>query len=169
MFERAARTVRSFLDRGEGAPAAPAEEEELELAADAPEAPAEASGPDPVFALLARQLASGLWPAADDSDLGRLEATTRALIALLTAGIDAGHALHGELVRKSVEALVPLAERLAASAPAQAERALSVAWLVSVGRRTRRAVRDAIAHAKLDALLPRLDDERALRAAVLSA
>src|SRR5262245_8984342 len=122
---------------------------------------------DPTFAVLSRQLASGLWESDGDSvadaDEARLRATTRALIALLELGVDAAHPLHGELVRKAVAALVPLALELAPRARDAAEQALCAAWLASTGKRTRRMLRDAIRGAGLLGLEGRLDDETALR------
>ena len=121
---------------------------------------------DPAFALLARQLASGLWDDGADAqepELRQLQATARALIALLRLGVDASHAQHGELIRKAIAALLPLAAALAAHASAAVEEALAAAWLASSGKRTRRALRQVIADAGLSALDARLDDEAALR------
>ena len=122
---------------------------------------AEGAAPDdPIFAVLSRQLASGLF---DDTGKGTdealVESTTRALIELLEQGVDASDALHGELVRKAIAALLP---RIATVARAVGERAVAVAWLASGGKRTRRSVTDTAEAAGLGAILTQ--DEAALRA-----
>lgn len=108
---------------------------------------------DPAFAILSRQLASGLW---DDGKGDTIGATRRALVELLKLGIDTAHPLHGELVRKAIEALVPLA--------ANDSSALLVAYLAAVGKRTRKIVRDAVEKLGLGS---KLTDEAALRKEVL--
>lgn len=122
---------------------------------------------DPVVALLARQLASGLWaePGKGAETSGELRATARALLELLRADVTTVHPLYGAQVRKAIEALLTLAEGLANRDPAGAELALSVAWLVASGPRTRdRIERLAGSHAALAPLRTRLGDETALRA-----
>ena len=89
-------------------------------------------------------------------------ATRRALVELLKLGIDTAHPLHGELVRKAIEALVPLA------LSGKDSGALFVAYLAAVGKRTRKMVRDAVEKLGLgQALVAKLTDEAALRKEVL--
>ncbi|HZS37503.1 MAG TPA: VIT domain-containing protein [Polyangia bacterium] len=127
-------------------------------------------GEDRVVALLARQLASGLWDdpsAGRDGDARRVRATALALIELERAGVTATHALHGAQVKKAVAALIQLAAQVASADPAAAELALAIAWLVSTGRRTRKEIESAIAAAPpLAGLKSHLADESALRARV---
>lgn len=137
------------------------------------------SGVDPAFAILSRQLASGLWddrdsntPSAEAASTARAEesrvhATAGKLIELLRLGVDASHRQYGPLVRKAVDALVPLAAALAARNSVEAERALSAAWLLTTGRRTRQTLRAAIQAAALTELESLLQDERALRTKLL--
>ncbi len=113
---------------------------------------------DPLFDLLSRQRASGAF--SDGADA--LAVTVDALFTLLSAGVTTAHPKYGEQVRKAVEALLVL---VAKAPPADVERALVVAFLVSTGRRTRRAVEQAI-RATIPALSSRLLDEAALRAGV---
>lgn len=151
MFTRAKRMMESVFESG-----SVKQEEEADR------------GPssDPVFAILSRQLASGLFDdvgKGKDADL--LTSTTRALIDLLKHGVDAAHALHGELVKKAIVALIPLAARVLSS---HAERALAVAWVCAAGKRTRTLVLDAVRTAGLDDLAARTRDEASLRAEVLT-
>jgi Ca-activated chloride channel family protein len=128
-------------------------------------------GLDRAFAVLALQLASGLWSepgTSSDAVESQVRATADNLLALLRLGIDAAHSQHGPLIRKAVAALLPLAAALADSAPQLAERALSIAWLSTTGPRTRRSLRAAIARAGLSGLCARLDDEPALRSTLLA-
>jgi Ca-activated chloride channel family protein len=119
----------------------------------------EATSGDPAFSILSRQLASGLW---DDGKGDTVGATRRALVELLKLGIDTAHPLHGELVRKAIEALVPLA------LSGKDSGALFVAYLAAVGKRTRKMVRDAVEKLGLgQALVAKLTDEAALRKEVL--
>ncbi|HEU4536544.1 MAG TPA: hypothetical protein VFS00_20610, partial [Polyangiaceae bacterium] len=121
--------------------------------------------------LLARQLASGLWGETGERGEGHAEAsrelraTARALLELLRAGVTTVHPSYGAQVRKAIEALLALAEGLAARDPAGAELALAAAWLVASGPRTRgRIERLAGSHEALTTLRARLGDEAALRA-----
>jgi hypothetical protein len=118
-------------------------------------------------ALLSRQLASGLWeePGAEVSeDLRRVRATARALLTLLRAGVTTAHPLHGGPVTKAVEALIPLAARVAARAGQAAEYALGAAWLVAAGHRLRQDIEVIItAQPVLGALRSRLGDEQMVR------
>jgi Ca-activated chloride channel family protein len=130
---------------------------------------APASGPatDSLVALLAQQLASGLWDApGDGSDDARcVRATARALLELLRAGVTTAHPLHGAQVRKAVEALVKLVPTMAVHEAQVAELALGVAWLAATGQRTRCEIEALVAqHALLAELTPHLGNERAVRA-----
>jgi Ca-activated chloride channel family protein len=125
----------------------------------------EAESSDPIVAILGRQLASGLWTENSKTDEDTLVgATSRALLELLRAGVTTAHRVHGEQVRKAIEALITLAEKIAARDPKAAELALGVAWLLASGRRTRKHIEDAIAATRsLDALRAHLGDEGAMR------
>jgi len=124
-----------------------------------------AESADPIVELLGRQLASGLWTENDKSDDETLvSSTSRALLELLRAGVNTSHKVHGEQVRKAIEALIALAEKIAPRDPKAAELALGVAWLLASGRRTRKHIEDAIGKTRsLDALRAQLGDERAMR------
>jgi Ca-activated chloride channel homolog len=113
---------------------------------------------DPVFAILSRQLANGLFDENGDLVAG----TTRALIELLKHGVDASHALHGELVKKAIAALVALSID-----KARAEHVLSVAWVAASGKRTRKIVVDAAQRMGVD-LSAKTANESGLRAQVLA-
>jgi Ca-activated chloride channel family protein len=123
---------------------------------------------DPVHALLARQLASGLWDEADtiaDDEVRRARATARALLDLLDAGVNTAHPLHGAQVKKAIEALLSIVADVAAREPKVAELALGVAWLVASGHRTRQRVESAVAAtAAIAGMRVWLSDEHALRA-----
>ncbi|MGZ3452423.1 MAG: VIT domain-containing protein [Polyangiales bacterium] len=152
VFSRAKDAISGFF-QGEPASderplAEPMVMEELE----APVPEAKPSG-DPAFAILSRQLASGLW---DDGKGDTIGATKKALTDLLRLGIDTAHPLHGELVRKAIEALVPIASKEPS--------ALYVAFLAAAGKRTRKLVRDAVEKLGLGA---KLTDEAALRKEIL--
>lgn len=123
---------------------------------------------DPIFAILSRQLANGLFDDHDaekNDDLRIARSTERALVALLKLGVDGGHALHGEVVRKSVLALLPVLARVGDRAVA--EHAFLVAWLAasSASKRTRKQVLDAAKAAGFD-LASQIADEPALRTSV---
>jgi hypothetical protein len=120
---------------------------------------------DPIFAVLSRQLANGLFDDGDDErddELRLVRSTERALVALLRLDVDGSHALHGEVVRKAVLALLPLLARLADRA--LAERAFLVAWAAAsaASKRTRKQVVGAASGAGFD-LRDRILDEIALR------
>ncbi|MBS2015821.1 MAG: VWA domain-containing protein [Deltaproteobacteria bacterium] len=128
------------------------------------EAPAHgaAAAQDPVLGVLSRQSASGLWEQAGrDPVLVSVEA----LLVLVRAGVTTAHPIHGAQTKKAVDALL---DALASAAPVDTslvELALGVAWLLSTGRRTRMAIRDAaqksVAASALAALFGRDDDVRA--------
>ncbi|WNG14073.1 VIT domain-containing protein [Cystobacter fuscus] len=112
--------------------------------------------------LLGQQLASGLWAGTGPGSepVRQARATALALLELLRQGITSGHALHGGQVKKAVEALLALMPSLG-QAPEVAELALGVAWLVSVGPRTRGRISQAAR--PLAGLSARLEDEGKLR------
>ncbi len=151
-------TSESFAARGGPVPQpAPVHDERAEHAG----APSTAARP--LDRTLARQLASGLWadaasPAATD-DTALVRGTAFALLELVQEGVTTAHALYGAQVRKAIDALVPLAVRVAATAPRLAELALAAALLAASGARTRKVVADAAAGAGLP-----LVDEAAVRA-----
>lgn len=100
--------------------------------------PGETPAFDPIVALLSRQLASGLWeqiPRKGKKQSRRLQATARALLELLRAGVTTAHVLHGGQVRKAVEAIINLAPTVAVHDVQIAEIALGAAWLVTDGAR----------------------------------
>jgi Ca-activated chloride channel family protein len=113
-------------------------------------------------ALLASQLASGLWAGTGTGSepVRQARATAMALLELLRQGITSNHALHGAQVKKAVEALLTLASQLT-GAPEVAELALGVAWLVAAGPRTRGRI--AQAAQPLPGLSPHIGNEAALR------
>jgi Ca-activated chloride channel family protein len=113
-------------------------------------------------ALLARQLASGLWAGTGmgPEPVRQARATAMALLELLRQGITSNHALHGAQVKKAVEALLTLVSQLT-GAPEVAELALGVAWLVAAGPRTRGRI--AQAAQPLPGLSPHIGNEVALR------
>lgn len=170
MMERARAAIGGMFkgDADEGsAPAAMPEMMDMMEAERAEEAPAQTG--DPIFSILSRQLANGLFDdhdAESNDDLRVARSTERALVALLKLGVDGSHALHGEVVRKAVLAVLPLLGRLGSAASgATAERVCLVAWLAasSSSKRTRKQVLDAAKTAGLD-LAARIADEAALRA-----
>jgi Ca-activated chloride channel homolog len=122
---------------------------------------------DPVVALLARQLASGLWDdprAATPESVRLVRATAQALVQLWKQGITTAHPVYGAQVKKAVEALVDKAVAVAAGTPRLAELALAIAWLTAAGPRTRGAIERLVhGNAALGGLSGRLD-EAALRA-----
>jgi len=112
---------------------------------------------DPVLELLARQLASGLWPGSDEP--ARVKAAAGALATLAAAGVRTTHTKYGAQVKKAIEALLEALPRLAADL---ATLALAAAWLVADGRRTRDELRRlAASHPGLAAVL---DDDAQVRA-----
>ena len=117
---------------------------------------------DPVTALFERQAASGLWeePGRDPIDV-----TVDALLALVRLGVSASHPVHGAQTKKAVDALLEALSHAPNLDPKLAELALAAAWLLSTGRRTRVAIKDAAAHRPglegLAAVLGRDEDVRA--------
>jgi Ca-activated chloride channel family protein len=111
---------------------------------------------DPVTAILASQLASGLW---DDPHAGEVRATARALVELLKRGVTTAHPLHGPQVKKAVEVLIERALLVAAKEPRLAELAIAVAWLIASGPRTRASIAGLVdTTPALAPLRGRLDD-----------
>ena len=161
LVARAARAVGSMFD-GAAPPPAPA------MGA-APmvleERATTKGGSDPAFAIFSRQLANGLFDdgGSEPEDVRLVSSTTRALVAMLREGIDGGHALHGELVRKAIVALLPLIAKLADRE--LAARALAAAWIAASGKRTRTLVEST---ASSLGIALRTGDETALRTEVLT-
>jgi Ca-activated chloride channel family protein len=117
---------------------------------------------DPLTTMLERQSASGMW---EEPGRDPIEVTVDALLVLVRMGISTSHPVHGAQTKKAVDALL---EALTASPkvdPKLAELALAALWLLSTGRRTRVAIKDATSGwAGLEALaavLGRDDDVRA--------
>lgn len=124
---------------------------------------AEAAAPvaqgDPILAILAQQSASGLW---ETTGRDPILVTIDALLVLLRAGVTTAHAVHGAQTKKAVDAVLDALAAEGAVDPKTIELALGVAWLLSTGRRTRTAIRDAaqkIAGASTLATLLGRDDE----------
>ncbi|MCA9590231.1 MAG: VWA domain-containing protein [Myxococcales bacterium] len=92
---------------------------------------------DGVRALLSRQSASGLW---DEPGVDTLLTTARALAALVAMDLSTSHPVHGAQIKKAVEALLELLEHSPTVDAAAAALAISAAWLLATGRRTRTAV-----------------------------
>ena len=117
------------------------------------------SGGDPVTAILERQSASGMWeePGRDPIDV-----TVEVLLLLLRLGVSSSHPVHGAQATKAVAALLAAIEAAPALDPKLAELALAAVWLLSTGRRTRLAIKDAASHRAgleaLNALLGHDDD-----------
>lgn len=152
-FKRVMSAIGSMFDRG--STEAPSDDPSEEAGA----------GDDPIFAILSRQLANGLFDDTGEGDAAALVAsTTRALSDLLRLGVDASHALHGPVVRKAIDALLP---RIADVPRALAERAIGIAWLAAAGKRTRGPVAEAARATGLDAIIARGD--AALRAELIRA
>jgi len=131
-----------------GAPSAEAKFDYMPAEDEAEESEASAAGRggESIQELFERQLASGLWAGGDDSDEGRLLATTRALEACKKEGVDSAHAIFGAQVRKAIEALCALVEALAKSGgtdKADSKAALAAALAVASGPRLKRQVTEA--------------------------
>jgi Ca-activated chloride channel family protein len=118
---------------------------------------------DPVAAILARQLASGLWDQATEATrAGQVRATALALLDLLQAGITSSDARHGPQIRKAIEALLKLASE-GIDDRRWLELALGVAWLCATGPRTRAHVDAALRSHGVSDLPLRNDGGRAMR------
>lgn len=117
---------------------------------------------DPLLATLERQSASGLWEAPGRDPI---EVTVDALLVLLRLGVSTSHPVHGAQTKKAVEALLDALASAPSLDPKVAELALAALWLLSTGRRTRTAIKDATgARAGLEglaAILGRDEDVRA--------
>jgi Ca-activated chloride channel family protein len=124
-----------------------------------------AEGPpalDSVAAILARQLASGLWGAEGGvAGPSQVKATAFALLDLFNAAITSSDPRHGPQVRKAIQALLKLA-RQGIDDPRALELALGVAWLCATGPRTRAQVDELLSRAAI-ALPPRDDGGQAIR------
>jgi Ca-activated chloride channel family protein len=98
------------------------------------------SGGDPVTALLERQAASGMW---EEAGRDPIEVTVDALLVLVRLGITTSHPVHGAQAKKAGDALLAALAAAPKLAPKLAELALAALWLLSTGRRTRVAIKDA--------------------------
>jgi Ca-activated chloride channel family protein len=119
----------------EGASAYPSAEP---MAEEAPaQTPSFASGSPE--SILARQLASGLFPGegAGSDSVRTLRGAAAALLGLYRLGVDASHAVHGALVRKAVDALLALDAAVWAADAGATRAALAAALLVTTGPRSR--------------------------------
>lgn len=111
--------------------------------------------------IMARQLASGLWSERDDQSAVR--ETAAALFAMLSLSINATHPMYGTPLKKAVEALLDRVKKLSPGDATLASYALTVAWLVATGRRTRGELESAAS--AFAGCAERLQgDERAIRA-----
>ena len=123
---------------------------------------ARAPSADPITATLERQAASGLW---EESGRNPIEVTVDALLVLVRLGVSTSHAVHGAQTKKAVDALLEALAGAQGLDPKLAELALAVLWLLSTGRRTRIAIKDATSRRAglegLAAVLGRDDDVRA--------
>lgn len=100
--------------------------------------------------MFARQLASGLWGASEDSDLGRFNVTMEHLERCLHEGIDSSHAVYGAQVTKAVDAMASMAEKwaLAGKHDDDVIRSLLVLAALSTGKRARTKLERIAAAAK---------------------
>lgn len=98
------------------------------------------SSSDPVTATLERQSASGLW---EEQGRDSIEVTVEALLVLVRLGVSTSHPVHGAQTKKAVDALLAALEAAPRLDPKLAEIALAALWLVSTGRRTRVAIKNA--------------------------
>lgn len=88
--------------------------------------------------LLSRQAASGLW---EEAGVDTVLATARALAALVAMDLSTSDPVHGAQIKKAIEALLELLDKgSTAASPSAAALALSAAWLLATGKRTRGAV-----------------------------
>jgi Ca-activated chloride channel family protein len=117
---------------------------------------------DPLTALLERQSASGMW---EEPGRDPIEATVDALLVLVRLGITTSHPVHGAQAKKAGDALLAALTAAGKLAPKLAELALAALWLLSTGRRTRVAIKDAttarVGLEDLAAVLGRDEDVRA--------
>ena len=117
---------------------------------------------DPLTEMLESQSASGLW---EEPGRDPIEVTVDALLVLVRLGVSTSHPVHGAQTKKAVDALLDALAQPSSVDPKLAELALAVLWLLSTGRRTRVAIKDA-ANARpglegLAAALGRDEDVRA--------
>jgi Ca-activated chloride channel homolog len=99
-----------------------------------------AAARDPLTALLERQSTSGMW---EEPGRSPIELTVLALLTLLRLGITSSHPVHGAQTKKAVSALLEAIEAAPSLDTRLAELALGTLWLLSTGRRTRLAIKDA--------------------------
>jgi Ca-activated chloride channel family protein len=117
------------------------------------------SAGDPITAILERQSASGMW---EEPGRDPIAVTVDLLLLLVRLGVSSTHPVYGAQARKAVDALLAAIEAAPALEPKLAELALGALWLLSTGRRTRLAIKEAASHRAgleaLTALLGRDDD-----------
>jgi len=117
---------------------------------------------DPLTAVLERQSASGMW---EEAGRDTIEVTVDALLVLARLGVTTSHPTAGAQTKKAVDALLAALAVAPKVAPKLVELALATLWLLSTGRRTRVAIKDATAARPgledLAAALGRDDDVRA--------
>jgi len=119
--------------------------------------------PPPLKVILGRQGASGLW---EEAGRDTLDVTVEALAALLHFNVRASHPVHGGQVKKAIFALLE-AVAAADADVAPVALALGLAWLLSTGRRSRRAIEDlAKSRRGLESLTTALDSEGEARSHV---
>ncbi|MDP3277372.1 MAG: VIT domain-containing protein [Deltaproteobacteria bacterium] len=109
------------------------------------------------------QLASGLWDDASTEAALRHNALT--LWALVEQGVDSTHAMYGTPVKKAVEAILLLLDRVGFVPDSLRAMVLAVAWLASSGRRTRGSIETRAAGVSELSL----GDEREVRAWLVDA
>lgn len=119
---------------------------------------------DPITATLERQSASGLW---EEPGRNPIEVTVDALLVLVRLGVSTSHAVHGAQTKKAVDALLDALAGAPALEPKLAELALAVLWLLSTGRRTRLAIKEAtLRRVGLEGLAAALGQDQEVRAHV---
>ena len=96
-----------------------------------------------------------------------IEATVDALLVLVRLGITTSHPVHGAQAKKAGDALLAALAAAPRLAPKLAELALAALWLLSTGRRTRVAIKDALtARVGLEDLAAALGRDEDVRAHV---
>lgn len=129
---------------------------------------------DPATVLFQHQLASGLWGGDGREDADRMEATAKALAAAFAAGIDTAHAIYGAQLKKAVQAVCDLAQRMLSLGGHErvVTAGLSAAFLVAASSRRLRAqvldVARASSSAPVRELASQLTDARAAQAKLVS-
>ena len=126
----------------------------------------EDSSPHDIQSLFERQLASGLWAGATDTDEARLLATARALLACFNDGVDTSHAVFGMPLKKAILTIRRVADQVAGQGHGEhaIAAAFAAAFLVASGSRLRKEILDAAtANAKTKRPAAELTDTDAAR------